>query len=44
MSGHIKTPEDTINFLLLVIKSSDNFKANYHEVARDAGINTAMNA
>ena len=44
MSGHIKTPEDIIIFLLLVIKDADSFKPNYHEVARDAGINTAMNA
>jgi len=44
MSSHIKTPEDIINFLLLVIKSADGFKANYPEVARDAGINNATNA
>ncbi|RMZ86056.1 hypothetical protein DV737_g237, partial [Chaetothyriales sp. CBS 132003] len=37
--------EDTIRYLLLIIKNTPGIpKPNYHEVGKEAGINTAGNA
>ncbi|RMZ90430.1 hypothetical protein DV736_g2326, partial [Chaetothyriales sp. CBS 134916] len=37
--------EDTVRYLLLVIKNTPDIpKPNYHEVAKEAGINNANNA
>ena len=40
MGPNKKGPEDTIKYLLLIIESAASFKANYHDVACNAGISS----
>jgi hypothetical protein len=44
MAASTKTVDETIIFLLQVIESCSGFKADYHVLARNAGINTPSNA